>query len=127
VIRPKNRCYLVYALAPSDANVRSSNHLFNDYISEPQRGLVVFHDHFVSRPGGVAVFDVHSDEEARMLDDPGPLVGWQIEIHGLAHSITAVGFAAQMDYTIEQYGGTTLEKLASQEEPRKRHWWTRSE
>jgi hypothetical protein len=116
----------VYALAPSDANVRSSNHLFNDYISNSRRGLVVFHDHFVNRPGGIAVFDVRSDEEAKMLDNPGPLDGWKIEIYGLAHSITAVGFAAQMNYTLEQYGGTTLDVLASEEEPKKRHWWTQS-
>lgn len=125
--RPKNRCYLVYALAPSDASVRSSNHLFNDYIADRARGLIVFHDHFVHRPGGIAVFDVRTDEQAKMLDDPGPLTGWQIEVHGLAHALTAVGFVAQMDYTIEQYGGTTIAELAAQEEPKKRHWWTRSE
>jgi hypothetical protein len=121
--RPKNRCYLVYAVAPSDANVRTANHQFNDYIGDGRRGLCVFHDHFVARPGGIAVFDVHSDEEVDMLDDPGPLRQWDIHVHTLAESLTAVGFVAQMDYTLEQYGNTSVEKLRAEEEPKKRHWW----
>jgi hypothetical protein len=122
--RPKNRCYLVYALASPEDNVRRSNHLFNDYISDSRRGLCVYHDHFVRRPGGIAIFDVRGQEEAKMLDDPGPLEGWELQVHGLDHSLTAVGFAAQMDHTLQEYGGTTLAKLAAEEVPRKRHWWT---
>jgi hypothetical protein len=123
--RPKNRCYLIYAVAPSDANVRTVNHLFNDFISDRRRGLCVFHDHFVARPGGVAVFDVRSDEEVEMLNDPGPLLEWDINVHTLAESLTAVGFVAQMDYTLEQYGNTTVERLRAEEEPKKRHWWNK--
>ncbi len=89
--RPKNRCYLVYAKAPSDASVRASNHRFNDYIADRGRGIVVFHDHFVGIPGGIAVFDVQTEDEAMMLDDAGPLEGWAIEVYGLAESLTAVG------------------------------------
>jgi hypothetical protein len=121
--RPKNRCYLVYALAPSGANVRASNLLFNDYISDARRGLCVFHDHFVARPGGLAIFDVRSDGEAEMLDDSGPLGDWNIAVHTLAESLTVIGFVAQMDYTLEQYGNTSIEKLRAEEEPKKRHWW----
>jgi hypothetical protein len=75
-MRPKNRCYLVYARAPKAANVRNSNHLFNDCISDTRRGLCVFHDHFVRRPGGIAIFDVRSEDEAKMLDEAGPLEEW---------------------------------------------------
>ncbi len=127
VRRPKNRCYLVYALAPSDANVRESNHLFNDFIGDDRRGLCVFHDHFVARPGGIAVFDVRSDNEVEMLDDPGPLSNWDISIHSLAESLTSIGFVAQMEYTLEQYAKTSIEKLRAEEEPKRRHWWTRNQ
>jgi hypothetical protein len=125
VRRPKNRCYLVYAVAPPDANVRAANHLLNDYIGDKRRGLCVFHDHFVARPGGIAVFDVRSDEQVDMLEDPGPLRQWDIQVHTLSESLTAVGFVAQMDYTLEQYAGTSVDKLRLEEEPKKRHWWSR--
>jgi hypothetical protein len=122
----RSRCYLVYALAPDDMSAREANDLLNDYIVEPGRGLIVSHDHFVGRPhGGFAVFEVRSDEEQAKLDDPGSLAGWKLTAHALTFSLTAVGFVAQADFTLKNYGGTSLAALEAEEKPEKRFWWRR--
>jgi hypothetical protein len=69
------RCYLVYALAPEGIPAAEANRLFNEYIADERRGLVVYHDHFIGRHGGLAVFEAGSDEEREFLDDPGELEG----------------------------------------------------
>ena len=71
----KRRCYLVYAIAPEGTPARDANVVFNEYIADPRRGLVVFHDHFIGDHGGVAVFDVRSESERNALADPAPLLG----------------------------------------------------
>lgn len=118
---------LLPGVTPAVASVRQCNHDFNDYIGDSRRGLCVFHDHFVARPGGIAVFDVHSDAQIDMLDDPGPLRDWQLSVHTMAESLTAVGFVAQMDFTIAHYADTSVERLRAEEEPKKRHWWNKPE
>lgn len=117
------RCHLVYALAPAGTSARDANDRFNDYVADERRGICVFHDHFVGEHGGVAVFDVRSDDELTAVCDPGPLSGWDIRIHGLTFALTAVGFAAQTEFTLDQYRGTTLDALRATETPNKRHWW----
>jgi hypothetical protein len=117
------RCYLVYAIAPEGTNAAEANRLFNEYVADERRGLVVYHDHFIGRHGGVAVFEVGSDEERERLDDPGGLEGWRIAIHPLVFSQTAVGFAAQTAFTLDRYRGTSLEQLEAQEKSSKRRWW----
>jgi rhodanese-related sulfurtransferase len=117
------RCYLVYAVAPAGTNARHANDQFNDYIADDRRGICVFHDHFVGEHGGVAVFDVRSDDELAAVHEPGPLVGWDIRVHGLTFALTAVGFAAQMEFTLDRYRGTNLEALRATEAPDKRYWW----
>ena len=116
-------CYLVYALAPAGVSARDANGLFNDYIADEHRGLVVYHDHFIGRHGGLAIFDVRTDEERALLDDPGPLEGWSIAAHPLVFSQSAVGFAAQTAFTLDRYRGTSLAELESAEEPSARSWW----
>jgi hypothetical protein len=120
----RRRCHLVYALAPDDLAARAANDALNEYIGDARRGLPAFHDHFTGRPhGGFAVFDVRSDEELAMLDDPGPLAGWRITHHPLVFALTAVGFAAQSEFTLEAYGKATLDDLRAAEEPDPRFWW----
>ncbi|HYZ77340.1 MAG TPA: hypothetical protein VE596_08200 [Gaiellaceae bacterium] len=100
----------------------------NEYIEDERRGLVVFHDHFADRPhGGVAVFDVRSDAERGHLDDAGPLTGWNVTVHALTFSLTAVGFVAQTKLTLEGYGHSPLEELRAAEEPDPRFWWRKEE
>jgi hypothetical protein len=121
---PRSRCFLVYAVAPEGMSARDANELLNRYIGEPGRGLIVSHDHFIGRPhGGFAVFEVRSEDEEAKLADPGALDGWEITSHPLTFSLTAVGFVAQADFTLRNYGGTSLAALEEAEQPGKRFWW----
>ena len=119
----KERCFLVYALAPKGTTAREANDRLNEYVSDARRGLSVWHDHFVGEHGGAVVLDIRSEEERALLDDPGPLTGWRIEIHPLTFSLAAVGFAAQTSFTLESYRGVTLEELAEAEGDDPRFWW----
>jgi hypothetical protein len=122
----RTRCFLVYALAPEGMSAREANEQLNAYIGESGRGLIVSHDHFTGRPhGGFAVFEAQTEEEEAKLADPGPLEGWQISSHALTFSLTAVGFVAQADFTLRNYGGTSLADLQQAEKPEKRFWWRR--
>ena len=122
----KDRCYLVYALAPEGVGAREANDRLNEYIEDRSRGTVVFHDHFVGRQhGGLAVFHVRDEEELAKLDDSGPLDGWTRSSHPLTFSLTAVGFAAQTELTLEGYRDTSLEELRAAEPTDKRYWWQR--
>ncbi len=120
------RCHLVYALASEGISARRANELLNEYVADGGRGVCVSHDHFVGRPhGGFAVFHVRNAKELAHLDDPGPLAGWEIRAHPLTFSLTAVGFAAQIEFTLRHYGGTTLAELAEAEGDDRRYWWRR--
>ena len=121
----KERCYLVYALAPAEISARDANELLNDYIGDPGRGLAVYHDHFVGRHGGIAVFEIRTEQEQAKLADPGPLQGWELASYPLTFSLTAVGFVAQVDFTLRAYRDMHLADLIEAEEPDKRHWWNR--
>ncbi len=121
---PRSRCFLVYAVAPEGMSARGANELLNEYIGQDGRGLIVSHDHFIGKPhGGFAVFEVRSEDEEAKLADPGPLDGWQLMTRPLTFSLTAVGFVAQADFTLRNYGGTSLADLQRDEKPRKRFWW----
>jgi hypothetical protein len=117
-------CVLVYAVAPDGTGAREANDALNEYIADGRRGLPVFHDHFVGRPhGGVAVFYLRDEAEAALLDDPGQLAAWELETHRLTFALTALGFRAQTEFTVEQYGGTSFQALAAQEPADPRYWW----
>jgi hypothetical protein len=120
------RCYLVYAVAPEGTSAREANDLLNAFIEAPRRGLPVFHDHFTGEPhGGVAVFEVRSEDEEAQLADHAPLSGWDVGVHALTFSLTGVGFVAQTELTTEEYGGTTIEALREAEPDDRRFWWRR--
>jgi hypothetical protein len=94
----RGRCHLVHALAPPGASAREANDALNEYVAE-----------------------------RAMLADPGPLAGWRLSIHPLTFSLTAVGFAAQTSFTLEQYRCLGLEELAAQEPDDSRFWWRRNQ
>jgi hypothetical protein len=124
--RGKQRCYLVYAVAPEGVTARQANELLNEYIEDHRRGFVVFHDHFTGKPhGGFAVFDVRDQEAFGLLDAAGPLEGWEVRVHALTFSMAATGFAAQMELTAEAYGGKTLAERREEEGEDERFWWLR--
>jgi hypothetical protein len=121
-----SRCHLVYALAPAGVSARQANDLFNEYVADESRGLAVWHDHFVGEHGGAVVLDARDDVEEARLRDPGPLEGWRLTVHPLTFSLSAVGFAAQTSFTLEQYRAVSLEELAAQEPDDPRYWWKRA-
>jgi hypothetical protein len=119
------RCFLVYALAPEGTTAREANDRLNEYVADRRRGLAVWHDHFVGAHGGAVVVDLRSHEEQALLDDPGPLAGWQVSVHPLTFSLSAVGFAAQTSFTLERYRDVSLDELAAAEADDPRFWWKR--
>jgi hypothetical protein len=122
----KQRCYLVYAIAPRSVTASEANDALNAYIEDRVRGIVVFHDHFTGSPhGGIAVFDVRSEAELAMLDEVGPLAGWDLRVHALTFSLSAIGFTEQTDLTVREYGKTSLDALRDTEPSDPRFWWQR--
>jgi hypothetical protein len=118
------RCYLVYACAPPAMSARAANELLNRYVDERDRGLAVFHDHFSRKPhGGFVVLDIQTDAQLARLDEPGPLEGWTVAVHPLTFSLTAVGFAAQADLTLDAYRDTSFDELRGSEPRNRRFWW----
>ena len=117
------RCYLVYALAPAGTRPREANDRINEYVADERRGLAVWHDHFLERHGGAIVLEIRSDEERALLDDPGPLAGWELTVHPPMYALTAGGFDALTSFTLERYRGVTLEELAAAEPDDPRFWW----
>ena len=116
----------MYAVAPDGVTARQANELLNGYVADRRRGFVVFHDHFTGKPhGGLAVFDVRGQEAFDLLDDLGPLEGWDVAVHALTFSMAATGFAAQMALTAEEYGGKTLGERREVEGADERFWWLR--
>jgi hypothetical protein len=125
-VTTRRRCYLVYALAPEGTTARAANDQLNEYIGDRRRGVIVFHDHFTGKPhGGVAVWDVTTDEQVALLEDLGQLAGWDIHVHPLTFALAAGGFAAQMEFTLDAYAGKTLAQLQVEEEDDDRFWWRR--
>jgi len=118
-------CVLVYAVAPEGTTAREANDRLNEYVADQRRGLAVWHDHFVGVHGGAVVLDVRSDQEQALLDDPGPLAGWQLSVHPLTFSRSAVGFAAQTSFTLQRYRDVSLDELATAEPADARFWWQR--
>jgi hypothetical protein len=121
-----SRCHFVYAHAPAGVSAREANELLNEYVADRSRGLAVWHDHFVGEHGGAVVLDVRDDEEEARLAEPGPLEGWQLSVHPLTFSLSAVGFSAQTSLTLEGYRDVTLAELAAAEPDDPRYWWRRS-
>jgi hypothetical protein len=122
--RFRERCFLVYAVAPTSTGAAEANNALNAYIEDQRRGTVVFHDHFSRAPhGGIAVFDIGSEEQLKMVDDPGPLEGWELQVHPLTFALTAVGFIEQTHLTLREYAKTTLSALRDNEPNDPRFWW----
>jgi hypothetical protein len=116
----------VYAVAPEGTTAAEANDLVNEYVEDKRRGLAVFHDHFTGRPhGGFVVLDARDTDELTLLDDPGPLAGWETAVHPLTFALAATGFLAQARFTLEQYRGMTFAELEDSEPDDPRFWWRR--
>jgi hypothetical protein len=105
------RCWIVSGYAPDGTTMAEANDLLNAFVAEPRRGLVLFHDHFADRPGGLAVFAPETPEELAAVRDEGPLAGWDLAVHPLIFAEGALGFLFQVDYTMIAYRKRRLPDL----------------
>jgi hypothetical protein len=115
VVRP--RCFLVYALAPPHLPASEANRLFNEFTADPSLPLVVYHDHFIGRPGGVAVFFVEGPSSRDVLLDHGHLPGWNVEYRPLVFSDSPSAFDEQIAFTLSQYRGLDWEAVRREDRP----------
>ena len=113
----KPRCFLVYALAPDHLTAAQANDRFNDFIADPDLPLVIFHDHFIGRPGGVAIFFAETTQERAALTETAALTGWQVEIRPLIFSRNPAAFDEQIAYTLRSYRHKDWEKLQREQRP----------
>ena len=74
------RCFLVYALAPQNLSAAEANRIFNEFIDDQNLPLVIYHDHFIGQPGGLAIFFVDTPEARDALLNQKHLEGWRVEI-----------------------------------------------
>ena len=113
----KPRCFLVYALAPEGISPAEANRQFNQFVADKRLPLVLFHDHFIGQPGGVAVFFVETAQERDALAYGESLKGWHIEIRPLIFAHSPAAFDEQTAYTIRQYRGQDWEQLQREQRP----------
>ena len=106
----KPRCFLVYALAPPGLPASEANRIVNEFIGDQRLPLVLYHDHFVGRPGGFAVFFVKGPPERDALFEQKHLDGWEVNVHPLVFSDSAAGFDDQIAWTLRNYRGVSWEK-----------------
>ena len=107
------RCYILVAYAPEGTSIRNANEAFNDFIADANRGLVLFHDHFVGVAGGVALFWVEDEKTLAALQDAGPLKGWNLRLHPLIFTDSPLGFLYQTDWTMTVYRQKRLRELVT--------------
>ncbi len=113
----KPRCFLVYALAPDGLSATKANELFNTYVADSKRGLVLFHDHFIGQRGGMAMFFVETQAEREALKDLAELTDWQVKIHPLIFAYNPAAFDEQIAYTLKSYRDKDWEILQQEKRP----------
>ena len=74
-------------MSPQDAN-----RVFNQFVADRTLPPPIFHDHFIGRPGGLAIFFVESPRQRDSLLDQGHLVGWEVEVRPLVFSASPSAF-----------------------------------
>lgn len=113
----KSRCVLVYALAPDGTSAAAANRELNAFVADPALPLVLFHDHFIGQPGGIAIFFVESSPEWETLERASHLQGWQVELRPLIFSRRTAAFDEQIAFTLRSYRGRDWEALQHEQRP----------
>jgi hypothetical protein len=113
----KPRCFLVHALAPTTLGAAEANARFNAYVSDPDRGLSLWHDHFIGAPGGTAIFFAENDSERDALCQPAPLEDWAVSVHPLIFSHSPSAFDEQIAYTLRAYRNADWDALKLEARP----------
>ncbi len=112
----KPRCFLLYALAPSELPAEA-NRVLNAFIGDPSLPLAIFHDHFIGQPGGIVIFYVETSEERDALLTQTYLDGWRVEIQPLIFADSPSAFDEQTTFTLRAYRGVDWEALQKEKRP----------
>jgi hypothetical protein len=113
----KPRCFLVYALAPPSLSPSEANDVFNSLVADLKLPLVVFHDHFIGQPGGIAIFYAETMDEREALFDQDHLDGWQVDYQPLIFSYSPAALDEQIAYTLRAYRDIDWKKLQRERPP----------
>ena len=113
----KPRCFLLYALAPSDMPAAEANRILNSFIGDPGLPLAIFHDHFIGQPGGIVIFYVQTTAERDALVAQKHLAGWHVEIQPLIFSHSPAAFDEQIAFTLRAYRSVDWESLQRMKRP----------
>ncbi|HZW04463.1 MAG TPA: hypothetical protein VFF68_11090 [Anaerolineaceae bacterium] len=113
----KQRCFLVYALAPEDLPAREANRIFNEFIADQALPLAIFHDHFIGQPGGVAIFYVENAAQRDALVRMDHLHGWQVQVQPLIFSFSPSAFDEQIAFTLRAYRDRDWEQVQIDKRP----------
>jgi hypothetical protein len=111
------RCFLVYALAPEETAAAQANRQFNDFVADMDLPLALYHDHFIGRPGGLAIFYVETVEQRDALLDGDHLPGWEVDMRPLIFSRSPAALDEQIAFTLKAYRGQDWEQLQRQARP----------
>jgi hypothetical protein len=113
----KPRCYLVYALAPESLPAAEANRIFNAFVADRTLPLAVFHDHFIGRAGGVAIFYVEDAHSRDALLEQRHLEGWRVEYRPMIFSYSPSAFDEQVAFTLKAYRDVNWENLQQEKRP----------
>lgn len=113
----KPRCFLVYALAPDGFSAAEANRLFNEFVGDRSLPLVLFHDHFIGDPGGLAIFYADSEGERQALYGQQHLENWRVEINPLIFAHSPAAFDEQTAFTLRAYRGLNWDVLRREKRP----------
>ena len=113
----KSRCFLVYAHAPEGILPSDVNRLFNELVDDRSLPLVIFHDHFIGKPGGIAIFYCETAEEREALYNLKHLQGWNVDIRPLIFSYSPAAFDEQIGYTLRSYRNKDWNTLKTDKRP----------
>jgi hypothetical protein len=113
----KPRCFLLYALAPSELPASEANRILNDFIGDTALPVAVFHDHFIGQPGGIVIFYVETTQERDALLSQTYLNGWHVEIQPLIFSHSPSAFDEQIAFTLRAYRDVNWETLQKEQRP----------
>ena len=111
------RCFFVHALAPESLSAAQANRDFNAFVANRDLPLALFHDHFIGRAGGVALFYIASPAERDALLEQEQLRDWQVEIHPLIFSRSPAAFDEQIAFTLKAYRDQNWDQLQMEDRP----------
>jgi hypothetical protein len=113
----KPHCFLLYALAPEGLSAAQANRDFNRFLADRRLPLVLFHDHFIAHPGGVAIFYVEHPGQQEALLESTHLEGWRVAYHALIYADSPAAFDEQIAFTLRAYRSLDWEALQREDRP----------